>query len=96
MKCADCRIIYAMTEGTIFKNCKLPLMNILYSIIEYNKNKKISSYELGRLMGFSQKTAYYLLKKIKTIPNEILIRTNTINPTLNYIKLTRHEQLHTI
>jgi transposase-like protein len=65
-KCAECKKQFSVTTGTIFADSNLPLHKIFlaYYLISINK-KGISSTQMGRLLGISQKAAWYLSHKIR-------------------------------
>ena len=65
-KCSDCKKQFSITTATIFADSNLPLHKIFlaYYLISINK-KGISSTQLGRLLGISQKAAWYLAHKIR-------------------------------
>lgn len=65
-KCADCKKQFTIVTGTVFADSKLPLHKIFlaYYLISINK-KGISSTQVGRLLGVSQKAAWYLCHKIR-------------------------------
>jgi len=66
-RCRDCKKKFSVLKGTIFENTKLPLVCWLYAILKTGKNsrKGISSCELSRDLGITQKTAWGMLTKIR-------------------------------
>jgi transposase-like protein len=66
-KCSVCHNQFSVTTGTIFANSRLPLHKLFlaYYLISINK-KGISSCALGRSLGISQKSAWYLAQKIRS------------------------------
>lgn len=65
-KCAHCHKQFKVTTGTIFENSNLPLQKwfLTFYLISLSK-KGISSIELSKTIGVTQKTAWYLLHKIR-------------------------------
>ncbi len=67
-KCAGCSKKFSVTSGTIFENTKLPLKTWFAAIYLCTAHKKgISSTQLHRDLGISQKTAWFLLHRIRQI-----------------------------
>ena len=65
-KCKNCKKQYSVKKGTIFEDSAIPLDKWLCAIwlIANNKNG-ISSYELGRAVGITQKSAWFVLHRIR-------------------------------
>jgi len=64
--CCKCRKPYALTQGTVFENTKLPFRKwIMAMYLHANSSKGISSYEMARLLGVTQKTAWMMMHKIR-------------------------------
>jgi transposase-like protein len=67
-KCASCRKIFTATVGTIFQCSKVPLNKWLMAIYIMTGHKKgISSHQLGRDLGVTQTTAWFMLHRIRVI-----------------------------
>ena len=67
-KCKDkaCHKKFSVTVGTIFENTKLPLRVWFAAIyLACNSSKGVSSLQLHRNLGFTQKTAWFLLSRIR-------------------------------
>lgn len=65
-KCAKCRRVFNVTVGTIFHNSKVPLRKWFAAIYLITAHKKgISSYQLGRDIDVTQKTAWFMLHRIR-------------------------------
>lgn len=65
-KCSDCERQFTITTGTIFADSNLPLHKIFLAYYLISTHKKgISSTQMGRLLGISQKAAWYLCHKIR-------------------------------
>lgn len=65
-KCKDCRLPFSVTIGTIFEKSTIPLDKWFLAIFKFTTNKKgISSYELMRELGVTQKTAWFMLSRIR-------------------------------
>ncbi len=72
-KCAKCRRIYSARVGTMFEDSRLPLQKWFAAIYLITAHKKgISSLQLHRDIGVTQKTAWFLLHRIRhtlNLPN---------------------------
>ena len=65
-QCKDCRKIYTVRVGTIFESTRLPLDRWLYAIyLLQTARKGISSLQLSKEIGTTQKTAWFLLHRIR-------------------------------
>ncbi len=67
-KCADkhCFMRFNVLTGTIFENTKIPMLQWHKAIFLMTSHKKgISSYQLGRDIGISQKSAWFMLHRIR-------------------------------
>ncbi len=65
-KCKHCRKTFTVTVGTMFERSHVPLYNWFYAIIQFLTHKKgISSLQLARDIGVTQKTAWAMLHKIR-------------------------------
>ncbi|WP_246236337.1 IS1595 family transposase [Flavobacterium ajazii] len=65
-KCKDCRLPFSVTKGTIFEKSTVPLQKWFRAIFKFTTNKKgMSSYELMREIGVTQKTAWFMLSRIR-------------------------------
>ena len=65
-KCRDTGKYFTVTTGTIFHNSKIPLQKwfIALWLVQY-AGKPITSVELGRLLDITQKTAWFILRRLK-------------------------------
>lgn len=69
-KCAEkeCRKLFSVTVGTVLENSKLPLTKWFYAMyICLNHKKGISSHQLSRDLGITQKAAWHVLHRIRTM-----------------------------
>lgn len=66
--CKDCHGSFSILQRTIFENTKLPLRKWFAAIYLFSAHKKgVSSHQLHRDLGVTQKTAWYMLQKIRTL-----------------------------
>jgi transposase-like protein len=66
-KCAKCERIYSVKVGTIFEDTKISLQKWFAAIYLVTSHKKgISSLQLHRDLGVTQKTAWFMLHRIRT------------------------------
>jgi len=65
-KCAECRKQFTIRVGTIFEDSKLPLQKWFLAIYLATCLKKgISSIQLSKYLGITQKTAWFMLHRIR-------------------------------
>lgn len=65
-KCKGCRSQFSVKVGTIFEDSPLPLTKWLPAIwVIANCKNGVSSYELARTLGVTQKTAWFMLHRIR-------------------------------
>src|SRR5438105_658395 len=65
-KCKSCKKQYSVKVGTIFEDSAIPLDKWLTAIwLIVNSKNGISSYELGRAIGLSQKSSWFVLHRIR-------------------------------
>jgi transposase-like protein len=65
-KCSDCRQRFSIKVGTIFEDTKLPLLKWYAAIWLITSHKKgIASAQLARDLGLTQKTAWFVLHRLR-------------------------------
>ena len=65
-KCLGCKKQFSVKVGTIFEDSPLPLSKWLPAMWQLaNCKNGISSYELARALGVTQKTAWFMLARIR-------------------------------
>ena len=65
-KCAECRRQFSVKAGTIFEDSPIPLNKWLIAIwMVVNCKNGVSSYEIHRTIGVTQKTAWFMLHRIR-------------------------------
>jgi transposase-like protein len=73
-KCKDCRLPFSVTVGTIFEKSTIPLQKWFMAVSFFTTNKKgISSHQLMREIGVTQKTAWFMLSRLR---NSIKMRVD--------------------
>ena len=66
--CKDCKRTFSVLVGTVFQNTKVSLLLWFIAIhLICNSKKGISSCHLARELGVTQKTAWYMLQKIRIL-----------------------------
>lgn len=66
--CKDCESSFSELVGTIFENTKLPLVKWFMAMYLISSHKKgISSLQLAQDIHVTQKTAWFMLHKIRTL-----------------------------
>ena len=67
-RCHTCRKQFSVLVGTIFEGTKIPLSKWLLAIHELIADKNgISSCELGRKLGITQKSAWFMAQRIRSV-----------------------------
>lgn len=65
-KCRDCRCRFTVRQGTMFEGSNLPLKKWFYAIYLFLSHKRgISSCQLARDINVTQKTAWFMLHRIR-------------------------------
>lgn len=65
-KCGDCRQKFSIKVGTIFEDSKIPLQKWFLAIYLITSHKKgISSLQLSRDLGVTQKTGWFMLHRLR-------------------------------
>lgn len=65
-RCKDCRKHFSVTGGTVFHSTNLSPREYLYAIyLMVVAKKSISSCQMARELGVTQKTAWYLAQRIR-------------------------------
>lgn len=65
-KCRECKERFTVTIGTMFEGSKVPLEDWFYAIYIFLSHKKgISSIQLSKDIGVTQKTAWFMLNRIR-------------------------------
>lgn len=65
-KCADCRQKFSIKIGTIFEDSKIPLQKWFMAIYLLTSHSKgISSVQLGKDIGVTQKTAWFMNHRLR-------------------------------
>ncbi len=69
-RCMECRKDFTIRKGTIFENSRLPLHKWLYSMyLVVTSRKGISSLQLSKEIGITQKSAWFVLQRIREACN---------------------------
>jgi len=66
-KCKWCNRVYTAKTNSIFESSKLPLIKWLMAMYMIMHKKGISSVQLGKDLGVTQKTAWFLLQRIRWV-----------------------------
>jgi len=65
-KCKDCRERFTVTVGTMFEGSHVPLRKWFIAIFIFSSHKKgISSIQLGKDLGITQKSAWFVLSRLR-------------------------------
>lgn len=65
-RCPDCREVFTVRTGTIFERSHVPLDKWLYTMyLLATARKGISSLQLSKEIGVTQKTAWFMLQRLR-------------------------------
>lgn len=71
-KCSDCNLQFSVRKGTIFEESRLPLRKWFMAVwLVTSSRKGISSCQLSREIGVTQKTAWFILGRLREIAGEM-------------------------
>ena len=86
-KCKACKKQYSVKVGTIFEESRLGLDKWLPAVwLAANSKNGISSHELGRALGVTQKSAWFMLHRIRlAMQQESLILSGEVEVDESYI-----------
>jgi transposase-like protein len=67
-KCADCQKDFSVRKGTLFEESRLPLQKWFAAAWLITSHRKgISSHQLSREIGVTQKTAWFMLGRLREV-----------------------------
>ena len=70
--CNACRKQYSVTVGTVYERSKIPLNKwVLATHLMCSSKKGISAHQLGRMLGLTYKSAWFLTHRIRAAMVEI-------------------------
>ena len=65
-KCSDCKKQFTVKVGTIFSDSHVPLQKWFYAVyLNTSLKKGISSIQLSKYLGITQKSAWFMLQRIR-------------------------------
>ena len=65
-KCADCKKQFTVKVGTIFSDSHISLQKWFYAVfLNTSLKKDISSIQLSKYLGITQKSAWFMLQRIR-------------------------------
>ncbi|MFT4245099.1 MAG: IS1595 family transposase [Micrococcaceae bacterium] len=65
-RCLDCKGTFSIRTGTMLEDTRLPLNKWLLAMYSFTLSRKgISSIQLGKLLGITQKSAWFLLQRLR-------------------------------
>lgn len=74
--CSACKASFKVTCGTVFHHTKIPLQKWFFAIsLIINAKKSLSSCQLSRDLDLNQKTAWYIMTRIRA---EMAKKTNAL------------------
>ena len=87
-KCKDCKKFYNVLTGTLFENTKIPLIKWFKAIYLLTSHKKgISSHQLARDLGLTQKSGWFVLSRIRHLAQDKVpfMLSNTVQIDETYV-----------
>ena len=67
-KCKTCRKQFSVKVGTIFEDSPIPLQKWLPALwMLVSAKNGVSSYEIHRALGITQKSAWFVLHRLRTV-----------------------------
>jgi len=82
-KCSDCEKTFSVRKGTIFEESRLPLRKWFAAAWLVTSNRKgISSCQLSREIGVTQKTAWFMLGRLREVANAMGMTGGTADGTV--------------
>lgn len=82
-KCADCEKSFSVRKGTIFEESRLPLRKWFAAFWLVTSNRKgISSCQLAREIGVTQKTAWFMLGRLREVAASMGLTGGTMSGTV--------------
>lgn len=64
--CRDCKTSFNVLSGTLFQGTKISLQKWIVAItVMVNARNSLSSHQLARDLGLNQKTAWYMMQRIR-------------------------------
>lgn len=65
-KCASCKKRFTVRTGTVFESSHISIQKWIYAIFIFSSHKKgISSHQLAKDLGITQKSAWFMLGRIR-------------------------------
>ena len=97
-KCSSCYKQFSVTQGTIFERSKIPLKKWFLAIYLFTTSKRgISSCQLAKWIGTRQKTAWFMLQRLREALKEenniVLSGIVEADETFIYPKVRRDKRL---
>jgi len=82
-KCADCEKEFSVRKGTIFEESRLPLQKWFAATWLITANRKgISSLQLSREIGVTQKTAWFMLARLREVASSMNVSGGPMDGTI--------------
>ncbi len=79
-KCSSCLKQFSIRIGTIFEDSNAPLLKWFFAIYLFTSLKKgISSIQLSKYIGVTQKTAWFILQRIRVAMEDETIQFEGIS-----------------
>jgi transposase-like protein len=70
-RCSGCKKLFSVTVGTVFEDSNIPLTKWFLAVYLIGSHKKgISSYQVAKDVGVSQKSGWFMLHRIREVMRE--------------------------
>ena len=78
-KCGDCKRQFSIRKGTVYEESRLPLQKwFITASLMTTSRKGISSHQLAREMGVTQKTAWFVLARLRKAAEQASAASGTM------------------
>lgn len=85
-KCSQCLRVFNVRTGTIFERSRIPLMKWFMAVyLVANSTKGLSSIQLSTMLGITQKSAWFMLQRIRNGLGEDFKLKGTVEVDETYV-----------
>ena len=77
-KCGFCKKIFSIKVNTPFQGSRLSLAKWFEAIALLQQNKDISSVKLSKQLNITQKTAWFMMQRLKTFEGGRYLKSNVV------------------
>ena len=85
-RCRDCRKHFSVRTGTVLAHSKLPLKKWLFALyFMHTARKGVSSIQLGKMLGITQKSAWFLMHRLREFMGTDAMLSGTVEVDETYV-----------